>query len=58
MNFPATSAGSLALSDSQGRPLAAVPGGEIQAEGRRVSFSFPLYEVLTAAGGMIAEFRW
>ena len=56
MGFPGQ--GSLAVSDNQGRPLPAIPGSEIQAAGRRVSGSFPLYEVLTSADGIMVEFRW
>ena len=56
MGFPGE--GSLAVSDNQGRALTVIPGSEIQSAGRRVSFSFPLYEVLTARDGMNVEFRW
>ena len=56
MSFPGE--GSLAVSDNQGRPLTAIPGSEVQGSGRRVFGSFPLYEILSAAGGMNLEFRW
>jgi hypothetical protein len=52
MSFPAE--GSLAVSDQRGRPLA----GELQAKGKKVSCSFSLYEVLSAANGINAEFSW
>ena len=56
MSFPGE--GSLAVSDNQGRPLTAIPGSEVQGSGGRVFGSFPLYEILSAAGGMNLEFRW
>ena len=56
MNFPGE--GSLVITDSQGKPLNAIPGGEINAAGRKVFFSFPLYEVLSAEEGIKAEFLW
>jgi len=58
MTVPSPFTGGLAVSDNHGRPLAAIPGSEIQSEGRRVSFSLPLYEVLTSADGMRVEFSW
>ena len=56
MSFPRE--GSLALSDSQGRPLPAIPGSEITPAGRRVSGYFPLFKILNAAEGINLEFRW
>ncbi|MCL2380260.1 MAG: hypothetical protein FWC64_01545 [Treponema sp.] len=56
MSFPGT--GSLAVLDSQGQPLAPIPSSEIHPSGRRVSGSFPLYEVLTSAGGISLQFSW
>ena len=50
--------GSLAIRDLQERPLPAIPGSDFVPRGRRVSCSFPLYEVLTAAGGIQLEFSW
>ena len=50
--------GRLAITDNQGNPLSAIQGSEINPRGRRVSFSFPLYEVLSARGGLKAEFSW
>ena len=56
MAFPGE--GSLVLSNSQGKPLGTIPGSEIRAEGKKVSCSFPLYEVLASAEGINVEFRW
>ena len=56
MTFPGE--GSLAVSDSRGKPLTAIPGSEIIPGGKKVSCSFPLYEVLSSAEGLNVEFRW
>jgi hypothetical protein len=56
MSFP--SEGSLVVTDSQGRPLEKIPGSEIHGKGKKVSFSFPLYEVLSSTEGIVVEFRW
>ena len=56
MRFPRE--GRLILTDSRGNLLTEIPGSEINANGRRVSFSFPLYEVLNSREGINAEFRW
>ena len=56
MSFPGE--GSLTVSDGQGKPLAVIPGSEIQARGKRVSCSFPLYEILFSTAGLNAEFSW
>ena len=58
MSFSFPVEGSLSVSDLQGRALAAIPGSEIQSRGKKVSCSFPLYKVLSAADGINAEFRW
>jgi len=50
--------GTLAVVDNEGRPLTAIPGSEIQSAGRRVSTSFPLFEILAARDGMNVEFSW
>ena len=50
--------GRLSITDRHGNPLAAIPGGEIGSTGRRLFFSFPLHEVLTAREGLNAEFLW
>jgi len=54
MTFPAE--GSLALTDHEGKPLQS--GGDIVAKGKTVSFSLPLYEILSSPGGINAEFGW
>ena len=56
MNMPRE--GRLLITDNQGNFLNAIPGSEINAAGRRVSFSFPLAKVLIAQEGINAEFRW
>lgn len=56
MTFPGE--GTLAVSDKQGRPLAAIPGSQIQPSGKKVFCSFPLFQTLTAPEGLIAEFNW
>ena len=56
MSFPA--GGNLAVTDGQGRALAPVPGTEVQASGKKVFFSFPLYEVLSSTDGINVEFSW
>jgi hypothetical protein len=56
MNFPAE--GNLSVKNSKGLPLAAIPGSEIVSKGKRVSFSFPLYQVLSSTEGINVEFRW
>jgi hypothetical protein len=50
--------GRLIIRDNRGNPLTAIPGSEIINSGRRLSFSFPLYEVLGSREGINAEFRW
>jgi len=56
MTFPAE--GRLTVTDSKGLAIPAIPGGEIRATGRQVSFAIPLYEVLSSAGGINIEFSW
>lgn len=56
MTFPGE--GSLALTDNKGNPLKTTPGVEIQPAGKKVSCSFPLYDVITSADGINVEFRW
>ena len=58
MSVPPLSIGNLAVSDSQGRSLTAMPQSGFETTGRRVAFSVPLYEVLTAPEGLLVEFRW
>ncbi|MCL2472481.1 MAG: hypothetical protein FWF26_02280 [Treponema sp.] len=54
MTFP--SDGNLALKDNQGNVRQT--GSEFIPKGKTVSFSLPLYEVLTSSGGLSAEFSW
>ena len=56
MTFPAE--GSLVITNNKDMPLPAVPQGEISARGKKVFFSFPLYEVLSSTDGIYATFRW
>jgi hypothetical protein len=56
MSFP--SEGSLAITNNLGNPPALVPGGDINPKGRRVFFSFPLFELLSSTEGINAEFSW
>jgi hypothetical protein len=44
--------GSLDITNNKGEPLSAA------SRGKRVSFSFPLYDVLSSKEGLNAEFRW
>jgi hypothetical protein len=53
MSFP--NEGTLSVTNSKGLPVAV---GEIITQGKRVSFSFPLNELLSSPDGIIAEFRW
>jgi len=50
--------GNLALSDSQGKALAALSGSEIHSTGKTVSFSIPLDQVLLSSDGINAVFSW
>ena len=54
MNFP--SEGSLSVTDRHGKALAA--GNDIIAKGKRVSCSFPLYEIFSSGNGINVEFLW
>jgi hypothetical protein len=56
MTFPAE--GTLTIRDRQGRPSGAISGTDIHSAGKKVSFSFSLYEVLSATEGITVEFRW
>ena len=56
MSFPGE--GKLSVSDSNGTPLAAVPGGRIIPKGKKVSCAIPISEVLSAADGINIEFSW
>jgi len=50
MRFPGE--GSLSVFDNSGRPL------ETQTQGKNVSCAFPLYNILSSANGIHAEFKW
>jgi hypothetical protein len=54
VSFPGE--GSLAVMDRQGRPLS--PDGPLNARGRTVSCSFPLYEILSSEDGIDLVFSW
>jgi len=56
MTFPAE--GRLNITDGKGLNLQSIPGSEIKSTGKQVSFSFPLYEVLSSDGGINVEFSW
>ena len=56
MSFP--SEGNLVITNAGGNHPITIPGSESSARGRRVFFSFPLYEVLYATEGIAAEFSW
>ena len=58
MSFSFPGEGSLSLSDLQGKPLAAIPGSEINSKGKTVSFAIPLYQVLSSGNGINAVFTW
>ena len=54
LTFPAE--GSLNITDNHGNPVNL--GNEFITKGKKVSFSFPLYEVLSSSEGINIEFRW
>ena len=56
MSFPGE--GNLAVFNSQNALHSAIPGSEIKAQGKKVSCSFPLNEVLCSSDGIKVEFRW
>ena len=58
MSFTFPSEGKLNISDNNGKTLAGIPGSEINSVGKKVSFSFPLSEVLSSKDGIKAEFIW
>ena len=58
MSFSFPSEGKLAISDNKGNMLTGIPGSEIIPNGKKVSFSFPLSEVLSSTDGIKAEFSW
>ena len=54
MSFPGQ--GNLKVTDLQGSPFGAA--GQITGQGRRVSGSFPLYDILSAENGINLELSW
>ena len=54
--FP--SEGNLTITDNLGKEITNLAGSEVISKGKKVSFSFPLYEVLSANKGIKAEFCW
>lgn len=55
MNFPKE--GKLLVKDNAGNAIS-IPGNEIVPSGKKVSFSAPVYEVLSSSGGIKLEFLW
>ena len=47
----------LSLLDNSGKTKT-IPGSEIHSPGKTVSLLIPLFEILSAEGGIKAEFRW
>ena len=56
MSFPGE--GKLSISDTKGKTLPVISGAKIIPNGKKVSFSIPLNEVLTATDGINIEFSW
>jgi hypothetical protein len=56
MIFP--NEGSVKITNGRGLSLADIPGSVISSPGKKVSFSLPLYGVLSATEGINVEFRW
>jgi len=57
MTFPTE--GSLNMTDANGLRITTLPESHISSsKGKQVSFDIPLYEVLSSAGGINAEFSW
>ena len=56
MVFP--NSGSVKIVNGRGLQLNEIPGSVINSTGKKVSCSFPLYSVLSAAEGINIEFRW
>jgi len=56
MGFPGE--GSIKITDSRGFSLNEIPGSIIIPSGKKVSFSLPLYSVLSATDGINIEFLW
>jgi len=58
VSFSFPGEGSLSIADLQGKPLPKIPGSEINPRGKKVSFTIPIYQVLSSSDGINAEFRW
>ena len=56
MSFP--NEGSLEITNGRGLSLSGLPESEINKAGKKVSFTLPLYTVLSSTNGLNAEFRW
>ena len=50
--------GSLQMTDAQGKPLSAIPEGKVISKGKKVSFTFPVYDILTSQEGINAGLKW
>jgi len=50
--------GSVKITDNRGFSLDKIPGSVIISPGKKVSFSLPLYSVLSATDGINVEFLW
>jgi len=58
MSMSFSGEGNLSLTDLKGKPLAAIPGTEINPRGKKVSFTIPIYQVLSSSQGINAVFSW
>jgi len=56
MSFP--NGGNARITNSRGIPITDMPGSETNSSGKKVSFSMPVYAVLSAAEGVNVEFQW
>jgi len=56
MSFPNN--GNVKITNGRGVSLADIPGSVINPSGKKVSFSLPLYAVLSAGEGINVEFQW
>ena len=56
MTFPHE--GLLELKTAQGNSLSAIPGSVVNPKGKKVSFSFPVYELISNEEGISAELKW
>ena len=58
MSFNLPREGTLLVSDNSGSALTAIPGSRIVSSGKKLFFSFPVYEVLSSKDGINVEFSW